>query len=665
MEMRSAGRYELLEEIGRGAMGVVYKATDPLIGRTVAVKMLRVSEEGTGLSRAELLARFQNEVRAAGRINHPNIVVVHDTGEEDGRFFITMEYVEGRSLQALIERRQSFPLPRVLNLLSQVCSALDTAHKRGVVHRDIKPANILLTADDTAKITDFGTAKILQIGAGQTATVMGTPSYMSPEQVKGKAVDGRSDIFSLGVILYELITGEKPFPGQNITTVIYKIVNEEPIPPSHLDASIHPGLNVVIRRALAKDPETRYQTCSEFFEALRNYRALDLSPEATQPLVTRPAPPRSAAPIRTTPAPAATLPHPRPAQLVPSLFRTAAIEPPRPQKRARPGFVLALLLAILGWTSYLAWPAFESILADSSTSVSAPAKQQPAEQAKTAAAEKAQLVNSSASQPEKSEPAESVPASAVSIPTTEKTEPPAKAGSTTTVPAIPEKLEPPKPITPGSLQILTEIPGARVILRDATGEQTMRCVTPCRFRALAPGRYALLVQKPNFRAAKQTVTISAGEAAVAQVPLEPVSAELSIVTQPAAAEIFVNGRRQSEVTPATLYLAPGNHTILVRKQGHEPAQTVVELKDRDSRRVNLELTQAIVATGWVEVRSNPAGAEILINDEPTGQKTPARLELPAGIHTLVLKLNGYAPQRRTILVEPHRTIIQSQVLPER
>src|ERR1700731_3707590 len=280
-----AGRYEIIGELGRGAMGVVYKAMDPVIGRTVAVKTIRLSEEGTGLTRPELLDRFQTEARAAGLLTHPNIVVVFDAGEEDGLYYIIMELVEGRSLQALLDDGHSFPLPRVLRIMEQACSALQFAHERNVVHRDIKPANLMLTGDDTVKVTDFGTAKILQFGTVQQTThVMGTPSYMSPEQVKGRPVDGRSDLFSLGVLLYEILTGEKPFPGQSITTVIYKIVNEEPIPPRTLNPSLHQGLSDIVMRALAKEPEVRYQSCRELLEALRNYRALipaDRSPDAT------------------------------------------------------------------------------------------------------------------------------------------------------------------------------------------------------------------------------------------------------------------------------------------------------------------------------------------------------------------------------------------------
>src|ERR1700751_4380502 len=284
--LTKAGRYEISGELGRGAMGVVYHATDPVIGRAVAVKTLLLSEEGTGLTRAELLAKFQTEARAAGLLAHPNIVVVLDAGEEDGLFFITMELVEGKSLQNLLDAGQMFPVPRVLRIMEQTCLALQFAHDRNIVPRDIKPANLMLTPDDTVKVTDFGTAKILQFGTvQQTAHVMGTPSYMSPEQVKGRVVDGRSDIFALVVMLYEMITGEKPFPGQNITTVIYKIVNEDPVPPRTIDPMIHPGISAVVMKALAKEPEDRYQSCHEFLENLRNYRntAADANSRATVP----------------------------------------------------------------------------------------------------------------------------------------------------------------------------------------------------------------------------------------------------------------------------------------------------------------------------------------------------------------------------------------------
>ena len=350
------GRYELHEELGRGAMGVVYRAHDPVIGRDVAVKTMHLTETGTGMSREELIGRFQTEARAAGLLTHPNIVVVYDAGEEQGVFYITMELVEGRSLQTMLDAHQLFPLPRIIKLMEQVCSALDFAHQRNVVHRDIKPANLMLTADDTVKITDFGTAKILQFGTAQTSHVMGTPSYMSPEQVKGKPVDGRSDIFSLGVILYELMTGEKPFPGQNITTVIYKIINEDPIPPRSLDSSIHPGLSAVITHALAKEPSARFQNCQELLDGLRNYRDI-VSPEATVKMsaVSGSGTGTRAAqqPVRPPLLPPNSRTSPTLGQIRPFL----AIEeiPEAPQKGARVLLTL-ILLGIIGYSSYRVWP---------------------------------------------------------------------------------------------------------------------------------------------------------------------------------------------------------------------------------------------------------------------------------------------------------------------
>jgi serine/threonine protein kinase len=267
-----AGRYEILGELGRGGMGVVYRAKDPLIGRTVAVKTIRLSEEGTGMSHAQLVERFQTEVRAAGLLAHPNIVVIYDAGEADGLCYITMELVNGKSLQSLLDANEKFPLPRLLRIMEQVCSALQFAHDNKVVHRDIKPANIMLTSDDHVKVTDFGTAKILQYGAQQHTSATGTPSYMSPEQIKGKGLNGRADIFSLGVMLYEMTTGQKPFRGQDVATVLYRILNEDPVPPHKLNPNLSQGVSSTIMKALAKSPHLRYETCRELLEDLKNYR---------------------------------------------------------------------------------------------------------------------------------------------------------------------------------------------------------------------------------------------------------------------------------------------------------------------------------------------------------------------------------------------------------
>jgi serine/threonine protein kinase len=267
-----AGRYEILGELGRGGMGVVYRAKDPSIGRIVAVKTIKLSEEGTGMSHAQLVECFQTEARAAGLLTHPNIVVIHDVGESDGVYYITMELVNGKSLQSMLDSGEKFSLPRLLRIMEQVCSALQFAHEHSVVHRDIKPANIMLTSDDLVKITDFGTAKIMQYGASQQNSAMGTPGYMSPEQIKGKPVDGRTDIFSLGVMLYEMTTGQKPFRGQDVATILYHILNEEPVPPHQVNPNIPLGVSSTILKALTKSPHLRYENCRELLEDLKHYR---------------------------------------------------------------------------------------------------------------------------------------------------------------------------------------------------------------------------------------------------------------------------------------------------------------------------------------------------------------------------------------------------------
>jgi len=289
-------RYEILGELGRGGMGVVYRAKDPVIGRTVAVKTIRLSEEGTGMSHAQLVERFQTEARAAGLLTHPNIVVIYDAGEADGLYYITMELVNGKSLQALLDANEKFPLPRLLRVMEQVCSALQFAHDNKVVHRDIKPANIMLTSDDHVKITDFGTAKIMQYGAQQQTSATGTPSYMSPEQIKGKAIDGRADIFSLGVMLYEMTTGQKPFRAQDVATVLYRILNEDPVPPQKVNPNIPHGVSSTIMKALAKSPHLRYESCRELLEDLKNYRPGENTNASPGPhrLVERPGVPEAA-----------------------------------------------------------------------------------------------------------------------------------------------------------------------------------------------------------------------------------------------------------------------------------------------------------------------------------------------------------------------------------
>ncbi len=269
MSPESIGRYKLVRELGRGAMGVVYEASDPNLGRTVALKTILVNTIGT--NPLEVTDRFKNEARAVGGLSHPNIVTVFDAGEDNGVLYIAMECLDGATLESHLTQWRTIPLDRALNITRQICAALDYANRKGIVHRDIKPANVMLLPDGTAKITDFGLARTAE-AITMTGHVMGTPHYMSPEQVRGRPVDVRSDLFSVGVMLYEMLTGERPFEGQSITTIMYKIVHETPTPPRALDSSIPPGLSAVIERSLAKSPEDRYPNGAALVSALENYK---------------------------------------------------------------------------------------------------------------------------------------------------------------------------------------------------------------------------------------------------------------------------------------------------------------------------------------------------------------------------------------------------------
>jgi len=264
-ETRRFGRYEIVGELGRGAMGVVYKARDPQIDRLVALKT--ISLQGQEPERdEEFRQRFFVEAQAAGRLHHPGIVAIFDAGEdpETHNPYIVLEYVAGESLSRILSREKKLPLPRALCLAEEIASALDYAHAQGVVHRDIKPANILITEDGHAKIADLGIAKLNLAQFTLPGHVLGTPAYMAPEQLSGEGADGRSDLFSLGVILYGMATGHSPFHGNSATTVCFKVVNREPIPASALDLELPRALDAVISRAIAKDPNARYQRGSDF-----------------------------------------------------------------------------------------------------------------------------------------------------------------------------------------------------------------------------------------------------------------------------------------------------------------------------------------------------------------------------------------------------------------
>jgi len=285
MEASKLGRYAIQSELGRGAMGVVYKATDTALERTVAVKTVNMALERDGAEKYE--ARFYQEARAAGSLNHPNIVTVYDVGKEGNVAYMAMEFIEGQELRSLLAEGRPLPVSQAVSIAAQVAEGLAYAHQHGVVHRDVKPANIMVLADGPVKITDFGIARMRASNdeLTQSGMMLGSPKYMSPEQVIGKRADHRSDIFSLGVIVYETLTGSAPFSGENVTALMYQIVNFAPPAPSAVNPAVPELLNFIVAKMLAKPLEERYQTAQELANDLRNCERQITSPSAiTQPI---------------------------------------------------------------------------------------------------------------------------------------------------------------------------------------------------------------------------------------------------------------------------------------------------------------------------------------------------------------------------------------------
>lgn len=786
-----AGRYQLLEELGRGAMGVVYKAFDPVIGRSVAVKALRLNATGSGMSPSELVSRFQTETRAAGSLTHANIVSVFDAGEEDGLFYITMEYVEGSSLQDRLDKGQVFPLQRILHVMGQACSGLGYAHKRSIVHRDIKPANILLAPDDTLKITDFGTAKILQLGTTQSGHVIGTPSYMSPEQVKGKLVDGRSDIFSLGVILYELITGEKPFPGQNVTTVIYKIVNTEPIPPKELDASVPAGLNFIVTKALAKDPGARFGTCEELLEALKRYPELGPSTEETVRLV-RPTSVSSASAGGSKPgaaAGAAVAPAMEPVAVSEQAMAAAGVAAKASAKGAKIGVRkraapkneaatipvgkkglsldvtvrtrstlwrivggLAIFVAVAAADlGYLYWPNIRHYVSNSVAEIrggggaagaSAPAAPTPgaspvsdsvsAPTTATVPSAEASRTGSASADGVKSAPVDATPGGGaigknelarfreqverrfrdwglggkvrVFVSGTEL----AVSGilSRAEHNQLVEKMRAMAPAPPwadhtqiadagalagtgkGGVTVLTNVAGAHALVKNHDGKQVGSCDTPCAVNDLVPGNYSIEVMLSGYRPEIRMVDVTGGSYTKKQLDLEALFTSIYATSDPAGAEVLIDGERQKDLTPVTIYIPPGPHRVTVRKPGYAAGELSIPGEASAMYKTHFPMTArgsatppapAVTAstsvppkasaepknvgpTGSLNVRTVPPGAEILIPTMGARYTTPKRLDLAPGEYTVTLFLRGYKPVKKTILVTVNKETTLNETL---
>ncbi len=296
-ELKSLGRYQIQGVLGKGAMGLVYDGRDPGLNRRVAIKTILVKQLDEEMARM-YTKRFEREVRAVARLNHRNIVQVYDFGTEGDVAYIVMEYIQGKELKDYFDANQRFDIKTTFRLMTELLDALDFAHEAGIIHRDIKPANLMIDAEGHAKLTDFGVARVVDPDgapgeATQTGAVVGTPAYMSPEQVQGEPIDRRTDIFSAGIIFYQFLTGQKPFEGTQ-WALAKKIIQDDPVRPSKL-VQVPPEIDRVVARALAKKPDARYQSARSFADSLQ--RILEgKPPEDPNEVLTQPLPAQAPAP---------------------------------------------------------------------------------------------------------------------------------------------------------------------------------------------------------------------------------------------------------------------------------------------------------------------------------------------------------------------------------
>jgi len=634
MPVERVGRYQVVSELGRGAMGLVYKALDPNIGRTVALKTMRLDVHG--LESDEMLRRFKNEARAAGVMSHPNIVTIYDAGEAEGLFYIAMEFIEGTTLSARLAERRTLAVEEVVHLSRQICAGLDYAHARGVIHRDVKPANVMLTADGGLKIMDFGIAKA---GGGMTSAgqVLGTPNYMSPEQVKGKPLDGRSDLFSFGVMLYEMVTGEKPFTGQNVTTIIYKIVHEQPIPPRELDVTIHPGLSAIITRVLAKSPDERYQSGAELVRDLQNYKGLAETATKAASAVEG-----AGASADRTSVLAAVAPPAGSTQVFPTgaLHAAAAAATAR---NSADGSSSARALTLPGEPATASRRANQLVMAGAALVILL---------AVSGVAVKWQRARQQAAHP--------------SLISTPNVAPEAGGASKTS------------PIPAGELRLSSNPSGANV---QIDGKTQPDWVTPFTASGLPLGPHSVKFIKAGYIAQARTVELAGDKTASLSVPLTPASPMLSLASSPPGAAIFIDNKDTGKVTPSQVKISKGEHHIALHKHGFHDAATKVQLAPGQSFSYAPTLqadtggnpfsklghlfgggNKIPEGKGMLSIRTRPDGAQVEIEGHSVPQKTPFKYAVDPGIYHVLLKREGYKTLRKTMVVEKGKQALLDETL---
>ena len=620
------GRYQIIDALGYGAMGAVYKAFDPLIKRTLAIKTIRLDVPKTSPQHALFIERFYQEARISGTLSHPCIVTLFDIGEEGGVPFLAMEFIDGRTIASYIEEGTRFRPEKVVGLVSQVASALDYAHSRGVVHRDIKPSNLMLYDADKVKVTDFGIAKLADADITHAGALVGTPSYMSPEQAMGERLDGRSDIFSLGVCAFEMLSGQQPFPGANVTAILYKLVHVDPVEPLDLEANglVPEKWREVFARVLAKKPADRYQKAGEFVRDLEyclgawftglgeDTAALGAVDEASsaEPATARLAPPRAAA----------DGPQAEATTVMPFL----ADETVAPRAAAEPQTVLL---------SPAGAPAGEpeTVLI---RSPHAEAPEPPVE----ATALMPQVHVDDEAPATVLMPKPPPPPVGVSF---EMPKPPREASQT-----LPPQPSARKGTDAGRRSPTPSRRGLQVAL-------VLGGVAVVGLVSLGVVGYALwrrVQSQPQGTAgspapvAPTTLAAVPDTAPPTTVAAAPVRGALHVESDPPGAAVRVNGAVRG-TTPLDLTdLAAGEYQLELERSGYEvQSQRVAVTAEQPSAELRFKLTRAAPQMGAADIYSTPPGAAVTIDGRTAGRTPLSGLALRVGSRNVRMEMSGYEP----------------------
>ena len=652
---KKIGRFEILGLLGKGGMGVVVKARDPNVDRIVAIKTIKKSEFGDPGQEKELMERFRREAQATARLNHPNIVTLFEMSEEGDTAYLVIEYVDGHGLDKLVSQKTVLDDDTLMKYMKQVASALDYAHGKGILHRDIKPANIMVTKDGECKIADFGLAR-LQDASGLTRAghAVGSPSYMSPEQVQGQQLDGKSDQFSLGIVFYELVTGTKPFSGDVLSTIVYKIMRDNPVPPTAVNSRLNPAVDKVVMKVLSKNPSGRYPNCSAFADALVKAMkgAVDEGFGSTEE------------------------------QTI--MMEAAAAPKPAKKSGLLIGSVVALLIAAALGGAYFMYG--DKILGGNgqptTAAVTQPAVEQPAVEPPSAPeVVTPEPVKKAAPKPEAPEPQPPKP---------QPLAPPAKGKLTVTATSDATLFVDDKKVGKGGVDGYELLAGSHTLkvtrpgYRDwkkkvsiagnktaslkvksvlITGTLNVEGPTGATVRLngkiigkaplgrdLKPGAYELKLTMAGKKVWSSNVKITADKSSTPDINMASLTGSFSLVTQPVATWLL-DDIEMGETPVKGQELEVGAHAVKLTAEGYRPQ--ILDIVIEENKPLDEEVTLAVLGKGRLTVTSSPwPWATIYLDGKKIGNTPKVLKAVVEGEHTIELKNEKFSPYHTVFTLAP-------------